>query len=82
MDIFGKTLKTQHTTTLQRAVEIHNAFYKTRDPLFKELTAEEYLVNLIEKQIEGLNEGVTAQEKFKQEQAQKIEQARRRVGIS
>lgn len=61
MDLKTVTVKPEHSQALADATAIRNAHYKARDADAVELTPDEYLAELVERQLDGLREAVTAE---------------------
>lgn len=81
MQINGKPLKQKQIELLALATEKHNAFYKVRQEKYKDITPEEYLEQLIEKQIAGLEEGINQAQQQEVDQSTRFDNARKRAGI-
>lgn len=79
--INGKPLKQKQIELLTLATEKHNAFYRVRAEKYKDITPEEYLEQLIEKQIAGLEEGINQAQQQEVDQSTRFDNARKRAGI-
>lgn len=81
MKLFNKDLSPDKVLALEEATAIHNKHFKLHNPEFLEITPEQYLEELIDKQLEGLKTGILQQKEFEQIQKRKLDEARKRVNI-
>lgn len=77
----GKPLKPKHEEALVEATKIHNQFQKNRNPEYVEITPLQYLEDLMERQLDGIIQGVGAQKELEEAHQRKIEEARKRIGL-
>ena len=81
MELNGKPLKMEHVVALTEATKYYNQFYKARNVNFVEITAQEYLEQLIERQLEGLMQGVELEKAVEEDKIKKLLKAKERLGI-
>lgn len=84
MQIFGKALRAEQILKLQKAAELFNRYKKQHDPEHIDVTPEQYLLDLIDRQIAGLDEGIAVQEVLDEQTRQKairIDRAKQRLGL-
>lgn len=74
-------LSSEQLALLDIAVGQHNTFYSKRDEKYYAISVEEYIKQLVDKQIAGLSVAIEYESATAEVQATRLEAARNRLGL-